>query len=146
MPKKLPRYSQYQKDLIRRYLVWCYKTTKEELDRIERYFTQLDVDAFVLKDLRSNADYRQSQRGDPYRQIVDQFEGYMKKKEENVLKKKYSDVSKRSLDPQFIYLKNRFAALEKAIGQFLGKRELEAIRRSYEEEMTRRILQSTEHS
>ena len=146
MPKRSSRYSQYQKDLIRRYLVWCYKTTKEELDRIERYFTQLDVDSLVLKRLRFGADYRRGKKEDPYRLLVDQFEDYMKKKEGNVLKKKFSDTRSKTLDPQYLYLKNRFAALEKTIVHFLGKPQLEAIRRSYEEEMTRRIVQSTEHS
>ena len=31
---KKRQFTQNEKNLIRRYLVWCYKTTKEELDKI----------------------------------------------------------------------------------------------------------------
>jgi len=47
-----------EKNLLRRYLIWCYKTTKEELDKVDRYFTQDVADAYILKCLRSGKDYR----------------------------------------------------------------------------------------
>ena len=40
--------------LTRRYLTWCYKTTKENLDRIDRYFTQDTVDQFLLQSLKED--------------------------------------------------------------------------------------------
>jgi len=137
--------TQYQKDLTKRYFVWCYKTTKEELDRIERYFTQFEVDAFVLKKLRSTQDYKKTADKHSYRNTVNQFEKYMEKKKTNVLSKKYSDKKLTKLNPQYQYLKNRLSAIESAIDHFLGKKEREVIRRLYEEEMTRRILQATDH-
>ena len=138
--------SQREKDLTRRYLAWCYKTTKENLDRIDRYFTQLDVDAFVLKRLRESRDYSGAAKNHPYRGLVDQFEEYMGQKKKNVLKKKFTDGKNAKLDPQYQYLKNRCEAIEKAIVSFLGKKELGAIRCLYEEEMTRRIVTATEHT
>ncbi|HLF17357.1 MAG TPA: hypothetical protein VI749_00480 [Candidatus Omnitrophota bacterium] len=137
---------QREKDLIRRYLIWCYKMTKEDLDHIDRYFTQLEVDAFVLDSLKKTADYKSGANAQPYRMLVGQFEEYMEEKRRNVLKKKFLDGKRTRLDPQYQYLKNRFGALEKAIVVFLGKKELDAIRRLYEEEMTRRILAATEHT
>jgi len=50
MPKNI--FSLDQKNLIRSYLVWCYKTTKEDLDKIDRYFTQNHVDNFILSRLK----------------------------------------------------------------------------------------------
>ena len=138
--------SSYHKNLIRRYLIWCYKTTKEELDKTERYFTQLDVDTYVLKQLRAQKDYKRSTKTPSYRALVDQFEEYMAKKKANVIKKKYSDKKQTTLQPHYQYLKNRLLAIEGAIEHFLGRKEQKEIVRLYEEEMTRRILSAREHA
>jgi len=135
-----------EKDLIRRYLVWCYKTTKEECDKIDRYFTQLKADDFMLRQLRKTKEYQSSGGQGTYRNIVDQFKVYMKKKEGNVLKKKYTSNQRFKLNPDYLYLRNRFTAIEKAIKHFLGASELNKICRLYEEEMTHRILQAREHN
>ena len=77
--------------------------------------------------------------------MVEQFEDYMNEKKANVLKKKFLDKKHTKYHPQYLYLKNRFSAVEKAIVRFFDKRELEGIRKLYEEEMMRRILKATEH-
>ena len=135
-----------EKDLIRRYLIWCYKTTKEELDKVDRYFTQLKADGFVLQSLRKTKGYRSSDGNKAYKDMVDQFQVYMKKKEENVLKKRFKDGRHQTLNPDYQYLKNRFAAIEGAIRHFLGAGELRKIQLLYEQEMTGRILQAREHT
>ena len=135
-----------EKELIRRYLIWCYKTTKEDLDRIERYFTQFEADTFLLKTLRSHKDYQTSVLADPYRKLVGAFETYMKEKHQKALKKKFVDETRTQMDPQYQYLRNRFGAIEKAIIHFFGKKELDVICRLYEEEMTSRILTAREHA
>jgi len=135
-----------EKELLRRYLVWCYKTTKEDLDRIDRYFTQFQADALLLKILRNQQDYHKSPRTDPYRQLVDGFETYMKEKHQSALKKKFADKAHEQLEPQYRYLRNRLGAIEKAIVHFFGKKELAVIGRLYEEEMTSRILTAREHT
>ena len=145
MLQKSSKYTLVQKDLIRRYLTWCYKTTKEDFDRIDRYFTQLDVDSYVLKQLRLSKDYKQKDKQQSYGALVDEFEEYSEKKKANVLKKKYSSKDCSQFHPQYIYLKNRLGAIEKAIVHFLGKKDKENIRCLYEKEMTRRILQATDH-
>jgi hypothetical protein len=142
MPPKIKKFSENEKRLIYRYLVWCYKTTKEELDRTDRYFTQLKVDQFVLSQLKNN--YKTSQAD--YKILVDDFEKYMAKKEENVLKQKFVDAKQQGLNPQYQYLQNRFLAIEKAIDRFLGKGSLKEITLAYEREMINRILQAREHS
>ncbi|MCK5014450.1 MAG: hypothetical protein KAS66_11580 [Candidatus Omnitrophica bacterium] len=145
MPKK-KQLTQKEKDLIRRYLMWCYKTTKEELDKIERYFTQLKADGFVLQSLRKTKEYRSSDGDKGYKEMVDQFQVYMEKKEANVLKKKFTDNRRQELNPDYQYLKNRFAAIGGAIRHFLGAGELKKTSLLYEQEMTRRILQAREHT
>lgn len=133
------------RNLTRRYLVWCYKTAKEELDKIDRYFTQLAVDRYVLAQLKGGRDYANAPERDIYRKRVVDFQIYMGQKERNVLKKKYLNGKKGALNPEYRYLCNRFIAIEKAITAFLGKKELSAICAQYEHEMTQRILQAREH-
>jgi len=137
--------TQREKDLMRRYLVWCYKTTKEELDKIDRYFTQLIADDFTLKQLQGTQGYKSSVDKD-YKNLVDQFKLYMDKKESSVLKKKFKDHKRTKLNPDYHYLWSRFAAIEKTIKHFLGVKELAKISLLYEQEMTRRILQAREHA
>ena len=129
-----------ERQLVRRYLIWCYKTTKEDLDRVDRYYTQFLVDQFVLdclnKNKNSDADYKK---------LVKNFEEYMAKKRANVDIKKFQDPTQNKLNPDYQYLHNRFLAIKKAIIQFLGKKELTKIINLYEEEMTNRILTAREH-
>ena len=129
--------------LIRRYLLWCYKTTKEELDRIDRYYTQIKADTFILGNLRKSVEYK---KRDDYKKLVKDFDQYMKKKQSNVDQKKFVDVSKKKISAEYLYLKERFAAIEGAILYFLGKKELQNITDLYETEMTQRILQAREHA
>jgi hypothetical protein len=135
-----------EKDLIRRYLLWCYKTTKEDLDRIDRYFTQFEVDTFLLKELRRGVPRHRGSHDGPYGDLLDQFVEYMQKKHQKALKKKFVDEKFLRLDPSYKYLQQRFLAIEKAVVHFLGKRELEIFRSRYEQEMTSRILAAREHS
>jgi len=130
-----------ERNLTRRYLLWCYKTTKEDLDRIDRYFTQLVVDERVF-DLLS----KQVGKNSLYQKKVDDFKQYMVMKEKNVLPKKYTDSAKKVLQPDYWYFKARLAALEKVIVEFLGVKELKSIQSLYETEMTRRILEAREHN
>jgi len=136
---------QKEKKLLRRYLVWCYKTTKEELDKVDRYFTQLMADDFILKQLKGAEDYKSSAGNKDYKILVDQFKAYMKTKELNVLKKKFKDRKRVKLNPDYQYLCSRFVAIEKTIVHFLGAPELNKICFLYEQEMTQRILQAREY-
>ena len=130
-----------EKNLTRRYLIWCYKTTKEDLDRMDRYFTQHLVDERVLALIS-----KQSGKNSVHQKKVEDFKQYMALKEKNVLPKKYSDAAKKVLHPDYWYLKTRLAALEQVIREFLGAKELKSIQALYENEMTRRILESREHA
>ncbi len=124
------------KNLKKRYLIWFYKTTKEALDKIERKFTQVEVDRIILKALKK-AD------GDgSLRIFVRQFEDYIQKKEEDGFSLKYEN---KKLKPHYIFLVKKLEAIEKTISQELGKDLLAEIKLLYEMEMTERILRSTEH-
>ena len=130
-----------EKALIRRYLVWCYKTTKENLDRIDRKFTQSTVDRYILGRLDG---IKAAARGD-YDKFVDDFRVYIDNKEKEGFQQKFMDGKKNSLNSQYLYLYNRLTAIEAATRHFLGPRELAQTDFLYEQEMTRRILEPKEH-
>ena len=113
--------------------MWCYKSTKEELDRIDRKFTQLAVDDFILGRLSAKS-------GDERKileKAIAEFKDYIAKKEESAAAEKST--------PKHAYLKDRLSAVEDAVKHFLGAQELAKIIALYEEEMTGRILQAREH-
>ncbi len=142
---KISDFNLNEKRLTRRYLIWCYKTTKESLDRIDRYFTQLEVDQFILQQLNNQLKQKSKSATQEYKQLINEFEAYMLAKRENVLKQKFLDAQHQQLQPQYQYLQHRLKAIEKAIVKFLGKAELKKIIDLYEGEMTTRILQAREH-
>lgn len=135
-----------QKDLIRRYLIWCYKTTKEDLDRIDRYLTQNIADDFILNELTHSKDFRSQKLNAKYRSLVRDFARYKTDKRKKADKQKYLDDQCKVLRPQYQYLQYRFAAIEKAVRHFLGLKELKKIKDLYEEEMTQRILRARQHT
>ena len=124
------------KDLKRRYLVWFYKTTKEAWDKIERKFTQIEVDELILEELKKD------ERSQKVKYFIDEFEAYIKRKSEDGLALKYDG---KELKPEYLFLSLKLEAIEKAIVKELGKPALSKIKALYEKEMTERILKSTEH-
>lgn len=123
------------KNLKKRYLVWFYKSAKEAFDKIERKFTQAEIDRIVLKELRKQEK--------PYlKKFIDDFEVYIVNKEKSGSALKYEGSSLKS-EYEFLYLKLK--AIEKTISKTFGKPVLKEIKTLYEKEMTDRILSSTEH-
>ncbi len=124
------------KNLKIRYLLWLYKTSKEELDRTERKFTQLEVDRVLIEELR---------RLDGDRKIspfIDSYRRYMQKKEKEGRGLKYRG---KLLRPEYLFLARRLRAVESAVKRMLGSRELARFKSLYEQEMSGRILKSTSH-
>lgn len=122
-------------NLKKRYLIWLYKTTKEALDKIERKFTQLEIDRFILKELNKhdNKDITK---------FIEEFKNYIQNKESDGLSLKYEGDK---LKPEYQFLVLKLKAVEKSISNALGKSALKEIKSLYEKEMTERILKSTEH-
>ncbi len=128
MPKQ-QRLSSNHQALIGRYLIWAYKSTKESFDRLERKTTQALADDFIWKQL--NSKHAKDLKDPSYKVLVENYRTYIDKKKEQPI-----DQS------QLLYLRNRLAAVEAAIKNFLGARALPKIRHDYEQEFTRRIWES----
>lgn len=124
------------KNLKKRYLVWFYKTAKEALDKVERKFTQLEIDKFVLAELEKADKRKQLEK------FIAEFKAYIERKESEGLGLKYEGVS---FKPEYQFLVLKLKAVEKAVVKTLGRPALKEIKALYEKEMTERILKSTEH-
>ena len=136
--------TQKEQDLIRRYLVWCYKTTKEELDKIDRYFTQAVVDDYLIERLKTSPEYKA--RATPFHKSVEDFIQYAREKKAKAEGKKFADSAQKTLHPDYQYVNARVEAIEQAICHFFDQKELEKIAALYEKEMTERILKAREHT
>jgi hypothetical protein len=124
------------RNLKKRYCLWLYKVTKDEVDRIERKFTQLEIDRMILARLE-----KAKNKNDLSKFITD-FQNYISNKEADGQRLKYDG---KLLRPEYDFLCLKMAAIEKVISKELGKAALAQIKSLYEKEMTERILKSTEH-
>ncbi|MFA4988123.1 MAG: hypothetical protein WC572_00810 [Candidatus Omnitrophota bacterium] len=131
------------KNLRRRYLLWLYKTTKEAFDKYERKFTQIDIDKDLLSEIENQllGAYLPHDKT-ALEKFINQYRQYISDKEKACLELKYRG---KKINPEFIFLDFKLNAVEKLIVKELGRRGLERIRDLYEEEMSGRILRSTEH-
>lgn len=123
------------KSLKRRYLIWLYKTTKEAKDLIERKFTQLEIDRFILRELVNLGKDKKLEK------FITEFKTYIQSKEREGLILKYEG---KRLKPDYHFLVLKLKAIEKAIVKELGKSALQEIKSLYEKEMIERILKRTE--
>lgn len=121
-------------NLKKRYLLWLYKTTREAWDKIERKFTQLEIDRIILCELKKSA------KGQKIQKFIQDFEVYIQNKERDGLSLKYEN---KALKPEYEFLMVKLKAIEKAVVKELGVRALKEIKSLYEKEMTERILKST---
>jgi hypothetical protein len=123
-------------NLKKRYLIWLYKTTKEAWDKVERKFTQLDIDRAILDELNKLDSSKRA------KSFIEGFANYIRNKEKEGLDLKYEGSK---LKPDYYFLDLKLRAIEKVIVRELGKKALGEIKSLYEKEMTERILKSTEH-
>ena len=131
------------KNLRKRYLIWLYKTTKEEFDKYERKFTQTDIDKDLLLEMENQllGVYLPHEKAS-LEKFVNQYREYISGKEKACLELKYQG---KKTNPEFIFLDVKLNAVEKLIVKELGRRGLERIKALYELEMVERILRSAEH-
>lgn len=136
---------QLKHDLYRRYLLWAYKTTRESLERIERKTTQLVIDDYIKENIGKQKITFKGKNRLNYEGQVAEFDKYIATKRADEKKLKYASASSTELNPQYVFLCHRLEAIESAIVHFLGKKELKQCAKLFNEEFTRRILESRDH-
>jgi hypothetical protein len=121
-----------KKSLHKRYLLWLYKMTRDELERIERKFTQLDVDrqieAFLSKKNGISV-------------LLEEWKSYILAKESDALKLKFSSDGR--LDPKYRFLMLKLEVISQIIVKMFGRRTFNEFKRLYEERALRMILEDT---
>ena len=131
------------KNLKYRYLLWLYKTTKEEFDRIERKFTQVDIDKKIMRYIGEHFNSRNLKRKNEARKLLKGFKEYINKKEKDGRELKFDG---RKLTPAYYHLSLKLEAIEKTIVEELGNSRLREIKALYEQEMRRRIIEAQDHT
>ncbi len=125
-----------------RYLLWLYKTVKDELDRIDRKFTQVEVDREIEKHIARNAHLSQLEDSDRFRELQNAFKEYVDKKQVDGRALKYDG---KKLKAEYYFTRMKLEAVEKIIKRMFSDKVLKEIKTAYEEEMCKRILESREH-
>jgi hypothetical protein len=131
-----------KKNLQFRYLLWLYKTTKEEFDRIERKFPQVDIDRKLLRSMAGQRDVLKHKGEMTPVKFLKDYKDYIDKKEKDGLALKYEG---RKLRPEYYHVSLKLEAIEESIVGELGKKALKKIKSLYEQEMRRRIIEAREH-
>jgi hypothetical protein len=121
--------------LKKRYLIWFYKQVRESLDKVDRKFTQLEIDQYILEQMHKLDTNRAAKN------YIEEFKVYIQNKEKDALGRKYNG---KELKPEYYFLQLKLQAIEKSIEKEFGKKGLEEIEALYEQEMIRRILQERE--
>ncbi len=130
-------------NLKTRYLLWLYKTAKEELERIDRKFTQIEIDEFMLNKLKIALKSMPSPPKNTCRKLLKEFSGYIANKKKVALELKFDKSGNTKLAYKFLSLK--LSSIESAVKQFLGQGKLREIKKLYHQEMLRRILEERQH-
>ncbi len=130
------------KNLKFRYLLWLYKTTKEEFDRIERKFTQVGIDKKIIRYMREHFNSRNVKKKNEARKLLKDFKEYIDKKERDGQELKFDG---QKLRPEYYYLSLKLESIEKAVVEELGRRRLRKIKALYEHEMMQRIIEAQDH-
>lgn len=121
--------------LKKRYLIWLYKQARESLDKVDRKFTQLEIDRYILEQMRK------LDTGKAAKKYIEEFRAYIQNKEKDALGRKYNG---NQLKPEYSFLQLKLQAIEKSIQKEFGKKGLEGIGAIYEQEMIKRILEERE--
>lgn len=115
------------------------------MDRIDRYFTQKIVDDYLFEELINTKEYQSPSGDKEFKQQVQNFEIYKEEKFTKAKNKKYIEGGNQIVSQDYLYLKCKLTAIEKAIVHFLGEGELKNIIKLYEQEMTQRIIIARDH-
>ena len=123
------------KNLHKRYLIWLYKTTQEQVDTVERKFSQLEIDGMIIEQIKK---FDKEKKLETY---SDEFKTYIDNKKKKGLELKFDGLE---VKPEFQFLVYKLAAIEVLIVKEFGEVALQEIKCAYEEEMIRRILAERE--
>ena len=121
-----------KRSLYKRYLFWLYKTTRTEIDKVDRKFTQLEIDRKIEKILSANKGISAQ---------LKEWKDYILSKESDALKQKFA--SDGSLDPGYRFLCLKLEAVEAITKKMFGARTLAEFKRLCEDAAMSLIAQDS---
>jgi hypothetical protein len=127
--------------LHKRYLLWLYKMTRDELDKIERKFTQLDIDSEIEKKLaqRSGSFSAAARKGlEPF---LSEWKEYVALKRKDAQKLKFNEAGE--VVASYLFLRLKLECVEAITARRFGARTLSGFKQLYEESSIRRIMEDT---
>ena len=119
---------------MKRYLFWLYKTTRDELDRVDRKFTQLEVD----RDLQQIFEEYEGGEAAPF---IEEWSRYIASKEADARKLKFDDKGGVLASYTFLHLKLK--AVESVTTKLFGNRTVREFEHLIEDAAIKNILQDT---
>ena len=127
--------------LFKRYLLWLYKTTKDECDKVERKFTQLEIDRQIEKILEKHVNACKPVLKQSLGIHLNEWKAYIVGKEADGERLKFD--SNGQLDSKYVFLCLKKKAVEHIILARLGRKGLREIKGLYEDAAKKRILEDT---
>lgn len=128
------------RSLQKRYLFWLYKTTKDELDRIDRKLTQLDVDREMLDIFRRDKGAEDSAHSGLQAPVKD-WENYIAHKEADARKLLFDDEGR--VLASYYFLRLKLKAILGVTRRRFGAATVRHFKRYYEEASMKLIMQDT---
>lgn len=129
------------KSLHKRYLLWLYKMTRDELDKIDRKITQLDIDRRIEKILNKKVSLLPQDSKKALEPDLREWKEYIFQKESDAQKLKFNEDG--SIAGNYLFLRLKLQAVVDEVRARLGKNELARFKRLYEETCVARILEDT---
>lgn len=130
-----------QTSLSKRYLFWLYKMTRDELDRIDRKFTQLDIDNEIHKKIKKGIKGFKGNISGDLEVLAREWQEYIFQKESDAQKLKYIEAGHPN--PNYLFLRLKLKAIEEITVKRFGKKQLECCKKLYEEAAMKMILEDT---
>lgn len=141
MGKKAGLSAEDERSLNKRYLFWLYKMTKDELDKIDRKFTQLEIDKEIQKLLKNRVRLVGKKTERCLEPFLKEWQEYIFQKASDAQKLKYIENGDENANYLFLHMK--LESICRLIKVKFGNSMLKRCKQFYEEAAMKRILEDT---
>lgn len=125
--------------LHKRYLLWLYKTVKDELEKIDRKFTQMDIDRKIQAKLIDACGLQDQKTRKELEPFLQEWKEYIFSKESSAQKLKFTEEGK--VNPEYLFLRMKFEAVCEVTRALFGPEGLREFESLLEAVALERILQ-----
>ncbi len=125
--------------LYKRYLLWLYKMTKDEFDKIERKFTQLDIDRRIEGIFEKKFKSVPEPLCSSLKNNLKEWKEYVLAKEKDAKALKFGDDG--DLLASYLFLQLKLETVEEIIVSVFSKKTLKEFKELCEEYAFKRILE-----